>query len=579
MTLRSNLMLASAMLATAVGATSANATTIFGGGSSLQAPYFRQAADCWGDKLGLAFRNNASTTTINDFNYTGVPAFNCATSEISPGNSVSYISTGSGRGILGYFAHSPFYVDPVGKTGDSWLGTGVGPAPAFFATKTNFSASDAGLPQTNPSLGGDIDTYNNGGSVKQSGVTITVQDPANTNGGTFPNPRKTYGAAVQIPLLVAVADVAFDPLYKKVGNADGTVTSYAFGNITGSAPGQIKLSNAQLCGIFQGTITNWNQVTGVTKSKSDPAPFDVPIQIVGRSDGSGTTSIVYRHLAKVCGTAIYVTDAAGNVPTSLPATLQGPAYDKTQPNNPVAGETIGKFTRADGSDGVAKYLDFTQVPTAGQTIVQGRVGYVGNDFVLPYVTNNGQNTYGLVSAALQNSTTSTVVYVTPTPLNALKAFATVLPPQTTSTGVYSVSAPGNRADPATNNTNATWVSAANINSPLADPKITGAYPLVGTTDGFFYQCYASASEASVVRGFLSWYYTSKVVNDTTKGILSLNGLAPVPTAYAKAINETFVVNPTYGDISPAPGNQPGKLNLDIQTVTAAAECSGVTTGA
>ena len=629
MTLRTNLMLAGALLAGVASQANAapgsfplnnvpsqvSTNAFFGGGASLAAPYIRQTGDCWGDKIDLAFRSNPATQALADFNYLGSPAFNCGTQQVAPaGNALSYISTGSGRGILGYFAHSPFYSDPVGQTGDSWLGSGTGPAPAVYATKVNFAASEAGLPQTDPGQGGDIDAYNGTGKdtngaasgryVVQSGVVLAIANntgaaptaaqtvPGGTlsKGNPFPNPRNTYGRAIQIPLLIAIPAIAFDPIYAKRLNASGIETTYTFSGATKS--GLVKLTNAQLCGLFSGQITDLGDPRLATAFKKSavagaPALAGIPVELVGRSDGSGTTSIVYRHLEKVCpaqGFNQYNTDAntaGGNAPTTLPSALQGPTYDKTKATNYGADAptpVLGKFTRADGNDGVAKYLDFAQpAPAGGATITQFRIGYVGNDFVLPYVATQ-QNSYNLISAALQNAAGA---FVAATPAAATTAFgkgaAALLPPQTTSAGVYSANAGGSRADPATHpdvvnvgvNDPAnlhTWVSAANIASPLADPTTAGSYPLVGTTNGLFYQCYADATERGNIRGFLTWYYTNKVVTDpSVKGILGANGLAPVTLPYQKAIVQTFLAN------APA-------LGLDI-AAPGTTECAGVSTGA
>src|SRR5262249_40859478 len=144
----------------------------------------------------------------------------------------------------------------------------------------------------------------------------------------------------------------------------------------------------------------------------DPTPaasWSVPMQIVGRNESSGTTSIFTRHLANVCSAVAGNQYANGT--TTLPSTLRSHSnfYDKTQPNNPVAGETVADFTLADGSDGVSKYLDFTRTPsaTAGDSVTQGRIGYVGTDYALPGALNNPADanvaTYSLNTANLKNS--------------------------------------------------------------------------------------------------------------------------------------------------------------------------------
>ena len=569
MTVRSTLLLAGAALTGIVG--SANATTIYGGGSSLIAPYITQAANCYGDSLPYGQNGKTATVLPAPFVQKGAQC-----TEVSPGDSISYISTGSGRGFLGFFSHDPLY-GATQTIPDSWLQDGTVPtppspsAPASYATKVNFAAADAGLPQTDATFGGDIGTYVNGGFIKANGYVVQVakQDgtaPTGAPSGTliatlYPNPVKTYGPAIQIPLLIAAPVVAFNPVYKTVTTAAGVKTSYAF---TGSASftalktGTLKLSNTNLCAIFTGTLSNWNQLptTVINKAKTDPAAFSVPLQIVGRVDGSGTTSILNRHLAVICSGSAYATAASGNggtVATKLPSSLQGPTV--SDPNGVLspAGETPTKFTLVNGSGAVAKYVNGPALTTTdgsgNVTSTNGRVGYIGEDFVLPYVLVNQQNSYGLFSAALQNHVGAYVGLTSASSFSTLtKAFGTLTPPQSASNGVFSPTAPGSRADPASNTTQYTWTSAPNTASPLADPATSGSYPLVGTTNGLFYQCYANdANETRVVRGFLNWYYTSPTVNSvsatTGYGILAANGFAPVPIAYTTAITQTFI-NPT-----------------------------------
>ena len=59
--------------------------------------------------------------------------------------------------------------------------------------------------------------------------------------------------------------------------------------------GVITLNKAQVCGIFSGKFTKWSQV-GVTV----PANLN-DFKVVYRSDSSGTTELLTRHLQAVCG--------------------------------------------------------------------------------------------------------------------------------------------------------------------------------------------------------------------------------------------------------------------------------------
>ena len=76
-------------------------------------------------------------------------------------------------------------------------------------------------------------------------------------------------------------------------------------NIQGFADGQLKLTPEALAGIFMGTITKWNDPAIVATNAGVELP-DSKINVVHRSDGSGTTWIFTN----------YLTDAAGDIWTA-----------------------------------------------------------------------------------------------------------------------------------------------------------------------------------------------------------------------------------------------------------------------
>src|SRR3546814_19751333 len=111
---------------------------------------------------------------------------------------------------------------------------------------------------------------------------------------------------IQFPSLVAPVTIAFDPVYKKVRNADNSVTEYSFNLRFPRADGSggLRLDQDTVCKIFNGQITNWNDpalkaLNGNQdlKDPSDTAAFDVPLQIVGRADSSGPRSLWTRFLS------------------------------------------------------------------------------------------------------------------------------------------------------------------------------------------------------------------------------------------------------------------------------------------
>ncbi len=582
------LMGASALVAAGVSmaGTASAVTQVYGGGGTLIAPYLRQAEDCYGNPVLLVFKDstqlhNPTTQSVAAFNYAPPPPkapLNCATTHVDTNTTLNYIGTGSGAGIGGLYSHSA-----VNFWGDTVPGMNPSPYPTV-----NYATSDNGLAAT------DVTIYNLGGTEQGASVK-----GVNNPGGVYPNPQATYGNLIQYPLLIAPVAFGYSPVYKKVLGADGTtVTSYSFNVKKPRADhsGGLVVDAGTYCKIFNGQITNWNDPAlkalnsnTSLRATTDPTPEGtpttpgtweytgagggVPMQIVGRSDNSGTTSIFYRHLANVCASLAgnnYTTPG-----TALPPALYGAVWDKVT-GNYTGTETLGKFTRTGGNDGVAKYLAFSAVPTtigtAGQ-LVQGRLGYVGPDYVLPAVTFTGANTYGLNSTNIQrvDSGTGKIYSIPPTAKNALLAFGTgYLPPQSTSTGAYSagVTANGLRANPQD------WVQPPSASSPLANPSAIAAYPVVGTTNYLGYTCYSDAAVTASLIGFLKFYETSGVTTDATYGLIGKAGFSPLPKAWLTAIQQTFLV--------PVTATKPLNLNI-LQAGTGPAsgtgsQCNAVTVG-
>ncbi len=547
------------------------ATEAWGGGSSLIGPYMRQAMDCYGLPEPLIVRGPpVQWLSISPFNYEGRKAQNCQTDHINTNAILWYDSASSGVGIANLFSHDPKsdYANGYGDINPNKNGEQDMPY-------VSFGQSDAGLGTT------EVGVYNNGndingpnsdcGAAKYQGICVVAPGETPNPPVTFANPRETRGALVQFPLAVDPVAVAYDPVYKKVADGSGNVTSYRlnihFGHADGS--GGLRLDVATYCTIFNGLfatggsgpITNWNDLRlkqlngGVTlKDPNDPDTFDVPLQIVGRSDSSGTTSIFTRHLANVCASTVGNQYADGA--TTLPSNLIGGNYDGTT----VTGEVLGKFTVAKGSGLVAKYVAFTAVPAANQTLTQGHLGYLGSDFVLPASLVNNSNPYNLNSADLKNSSGK---FEPATGTAALAAFGSLSPPQSDSKGHYDLSScPGGssrcRAHPYD------WVEPVSKTSPLANPTAPTAYPMVGTTNMLAYTCYSSSQVARVMTGFTGWYLKSKTVQDSKLGVLALNGLAALPKKWQIAIAESFVT-----------GND--GLGLNMQG-TGSGPCTGVQGG-
>jgi ABC-type phosphate transport system substrate-binding protein len=556
-------MLLGACFTVAAGALSAAsaAPALYGAGSSLIAPYGRQAADCYASPTDLVIKATPpSLVSVMPFNYTGSPAFNCGTTHVkNDGSTIFYISTGSGTGINAVFGHAPALlgdVDPNTSGNQLW--------PSI-----QYGFSDTSLDGT------DVNACNNGGGGTGTHVGVTVQPPGG-GAGTYPNPKEHYGALIQFPMLIAPVAIVYDPVYKKVRNSNGTVTEYKFNVTTSRADGSggLHLNADVYCKIFNGQITNWNDpalkaLNGghSLQDKNDPtkgSKWSVPMQIVGRFESSGTTSIFTRHLAAVCGSLSG--NAYADSTSTLPSTTHNNNihYIKTNPNDAPAGEALGQFTLADGSDGVAKYVDFTKAPgaTSGNSVVQGRIAYVGTDYALPGALNNpADNTvggYALNTASLKNSSGK---FVAPTATAASAAFGSLAPPQSDSDGHYDAGS----SDPHHRDRPQDWVEPAAKTSPLANPVAAKGYPIVGTTNFIGYTCTSNKAQADLMTGFVGWYMNTNVVYDATNGLLGKAGLAPLPKKWRTAIRETFANN-----------NQ--GLNLNFSNAGVGSQCTGVTPG-
>jgi ABC-type phosphate transport system substrate-binding protein len=534
---------------------------IFGGGSSLIAPYWRQTSDCWGEPADLITKGSPPTFVDENF-YTGYQ--NCA----NPLNTTFtswYISTGSGSGILGVLSH-----DPV-----SFYGEVNTNGPQYFP-EVFFGNSDAGLGST------DVSAYNNGSSSYCQGSTcINIAAPgvlpcSGEQGGQYPNPLQCYGPMVQFPLSIDPVAIFYanGGVYEKVigpGQKYPEIDYHLHVINNASKYGGLSLSVSSLCGIFNGNITNWNDSRlstdngGSLEDPNDPTSagsWSVPLTPVARSDSSGTTSITTRHLANVCASFGYnlYTTGATTIAGAGAGSIVGNTYNVNNPNYPGVDQP-GKITLAPNSSGVAQYVAFTQavaqesgnqcngakLPAGYNTCIQqGRVGYVGADYVLPYVNASQTNDYNLFSSAVQNEQGQ---YIPVSPAAASTAFGSVLPPQTSSKGKYcsTCTSTGMRNDPTA------WVEGLSPSEPLANPTAKGSYPVVGTTNMITYSCFANAANLANLSGEINFQESSKAATNAKKGILAVSGLSPLPKAWYKAVDDAFVKNTD-------------KLNLQLSVV-------------
>jgi len=605
------LMGASALIIASLGlADAAQALTqVEGAGSTLIGPYIRQVFDCYGSPTPLVYQGTAAASppyyppgsetfsgsalntggstplpAITPFNYLGTAPFNCNTQHVDTTVQFNYANTGSGNGQLYSMTHDE--VTDVGTT------TEAGAPPSTVAYGGGqFGMGDFGIGAA------DVAAYTSGGVLtqKDAGKNL-VTIPA---GGNAPH----YGNFIQFPVSIDPVTIAYAPVYGESEDAAGHVTFLSLRvkkpNKDGS--GGLLLDIPTVCAIMNGQITNLadpalTAANGGTQlaDLNDPnkgSSWSVPITLVGRKDGSGTTSILYRAMAAQCGQG------------TITYTEGGDNYVYTNQFGPGGGKNLPTsvpFLLETGSGGVANQLGKAIVPGGpGTTVYQAQIGYIGTDYVLPAVLHTGQNNFGLnVADVIPLGAT---VGIEPTAATALKAFGSlttaILPPQTVAGGsgnftttTIAATSHGTRAAPQD------WAEPIGISitysdgftgpTPLADPDtylgIKTAYPLVGTTQMFLNTCYNDATVTKDLIAFLEYLEDAKLVNDTSAlhfGVLESAGLAPLPAAWNNAIENTFVTVVKTGSFAT------NKLNLNIAqagtgpTTGAGSQCSAVSPGA
>jgi ABC-type phosphate transport system substrate-binding protein len=269
------------------------------------------------------------------------------------------------------------------------------------------------------------------------------------------------------------------------------------------------LTDADLCGIFSGKITNWNATSaGSLTLKTKATVADGPITVVYRSDSSGATFLLLNHLAAVC--------TASNSNFTLPL-VPGNTFVNVFPGGvpPVpAGATTTNFVGESGSSNLANYLGNT-TGVVGAPVVTSAIGYLSPDWTTvdptsdTVLTNGSRST--LVVAGIKNGTLPyipTVVDIT-NALNHAKVGSTLKPPTTAATGAL----PQNFL-------------------PIVQVASVG-YPIVGYTSFDFAQCYADPLVTAGILNFLTAHYSS---TSAYAPIIARNGLVAIGGTGAKAFS-------------------------------------------
>ncbi len=529
-------------------ATAAAQTNIYGGGATLPSLTLRQLFDC--------YSGNA-----------GAPAV--CTTAVNSAYQFFYASVGSGAGLNGWVTQDP-----------ARFGSAFGPSGATPFPDVNFGVSESALTSA------QLAAFNNGG-VFVSGINIANSSDAcvspltGTGGDTVPpapcydNPRVENGAPIQFPLFGTPVTIAYDPVYKRVRDAAGTVTEFfyqvAFPRPDGS--GGLRLTRNQYCTIFSGGINRWDDAgltatNGGTALWPDPADTSAvggtdtrgrALSLVVRDDNSGTTTLFTRHLRAVCSqwntnplvpaaTATMVAFPGNNSPGSIPA--GDTTTCQADGNSVFANLNLpGRIFYARGNEGVSNCINTPELASgvvgAAATTVGGRIGYLSPDFALPAVNNlapgNVFRLNALHTADLQtrNSTATgaTPVFVSPAPANVTAALEAIR----RSPLFPAVPVGADRADPLKWAYPGSAQLAGGVENPAAWPGGATSYPISGTTNFLGYTCYSNGTKLNALaranNSFLQWLMQN---NSTVQTVLTSNGFAPLPGGQRTAIRETFL---------------------------------------
>lgn len=308
----------------------------------------------------------------------------------------------------------------------------------------------------------------------------------------FNNDATEFNLASGITVDYAGSDSVVTEAERDAYNAHATVGAASFGplvqlpsaatsvTVPYNVPGldKLDLTSETLAEVFAGEYEVWGDVPGVDLSKiTNP---NLPITVVYRADGSGTTEIFLRHLNAVDSSL--VPSVSNNFASAI-------ALD----SNIHVG--------APGSSGVANAVNTTP----------GAITYVSPD----YADFDNEAAVVRVNGLL------------PEEVNVVAALNSITLPLVTEEGQ-----PADPTDPLA------WVPADELATPSA------GYSIVGVTNLIFSQCYADTAangDLSKIKGFLATHYNGNPALNNDSAI-SDHDLIPLPAGWKAAVRNHFVTD-------------------------------------
>ena len=435
--------------------------------------------------------------------------------------------------------------------------TGGGSTLAEFDYFTEFTTYNASSPtaeflNTDPRGGtisywasgsgtGQTAFFNNDNTCNSSRVITGTTTCANTPGGAN---EVAYGASDATLSTTQISSWQTIAYGQAVSGGLIQLPSMGIGislpvvNPTFTANGQAALNDKDLCNIFTGGYTNWNQTSIASKVTAGT------ITVAFRGDGSGTSFIFLNHLVAACTGAnappAGVTLSATTNFAAIFPTTQGGIFQTPFVVSGVTYYTPVNFVPETGSSGIANYLSGQGTPTPAPT---SAISYLSPDFTTIDPKSNatlGDGTKSkLVVAGVINASNNTAY----TPTNA-----------NLTTGLNNALAGQNLVAPKTK----AQLSNPSAYVPLIQTTKSG-YPLVGYTTFDLAQCYTVKAVGTSLVNFLNDHYgvAKYKTTEANNGFISLN--LTKASGFVTAIKNNIF------------SNSKG-YNLDIDNSTA---CAGI----
>ena len=592
------------------------------GGSTLASESFRQILDCYTG----AIVSNGNATHSDGFTFSAGFASTAPTPGLLPTSCTVtatvqglYAGVGSGNGQRGYIANNPqqWYNGTVTPTsanasivpplpGQPSIIDYTNPQGSVFGSypypRVDIALSDSPLASTLASLSTTSVSFNPTQSWVTTGGTLASITLNSTTQVVSYSTTVTYGNPIQIPAFEV--NVAIPVNVSSFTTNNSHIAAAVPANVAN--PGAaVQLTTGQLCAIFSGLVTNWNDSTtvipyldntgtlqttlfdsaNVGNGQGTAAPYSsssLPINLTYRSDGSGTSFIIQNYLHAVCpllagpiatdtykynaifGSSFAPSTSFTTLITQIVAARGAGVWNTTA-------TTGARWIGVSGSAGVASTISDT-------TTAAGNIGYVSADFTRPFTTTVA-GVDAPYAAALQNEnlrsqgiyfpntvSTSTLTFVPPTPVAAGDAWSdSLIQSVASSTWTFAnYNVYGITFSATTTHAGVTLFGQSVL--PLTN--VTGAYPLSGTTFLDLYSCYSVAADSHRVTNlvnFLSWYYTEGAL---ATSVIQNAAFNPLPSNWASVIKTKYLGSLSASLISAAPASGTGTKG-----------CSGVTGGA